>query len=181
MTLPADIRLAIRQRANFACEYCGVAEIDVGGELTIDHFHPRSQGGPDDITNLVYCCHRCNEYKASYWPTSGDAPQLWNPRTSPFDQHFLELADGTLYPRTETGTFTLRRLRLNRNPLVAYRRRRTEQTEQQEMLLRYHGLVASLNQVVRQQAALLQEQQALLEQQRALLRLLLPTSDEPEA
>ncbi len=42
---PADIRLTIRQQANFACEFCGVTETDTGGELTIDHFQPRAKGG----------------------------------------------------------------------------------------------------------------------------------------
>ena len=180
MTLPGDIRLAVRQRANFACEYCGVTEIDVGGELTMDHFHPRSHGGSNEIENLVYCCHRCNEYKAGYWPASETDPQLWNPRTSTFAQHLLELADGSLYPRTETGSFTLQRLRLNRSPLVAYRRRKREQSESDVLLRRYHGLITSLDQLARQQAALLQEQHVLLEQQRALLSLLMPASDEAD-
>lgn len=37
----------IRQRANFRCEFCGVTETDVGGELTIDHFKPLKSGGAD--------------------------------------------------------------------------------------------------------------------------------------
>jgi hypothetical protein len=37
MTITAAMRLAVRQRAGFACEYCGVREEDAGGELTIDH------------------------------------------------------------------------------------------------------------------------------------------------
>jgi hypothetical protein len=38
MTLPCDLVEQVRQRAGFVCEYCGVTEVDVGGQLTIDHF-----------------------------------------------------------------------------------------------------------------------------------------------
>jgi len=38
MTITADIREQVRQRANFACEFCGVTETDTGGHLTVDHF-----------------------------------------------------------------------------------------------------------------------------------------------
>jgi len=41
------LRAQIRQRAAFACEYCGVIETDTGGLLTIDHFQPSSKGGND--------------------------------------------------------------------------------------------------------------------------------------
>lgn len=56
MTITDQMREQVRQRANFACEYCGVTETDTGGQLTIDHFHPRSKGGDDDLDNLLYCC-----------------------------------------------------------------------------------------------------------------------------
>ena len=45
MSLPDALRGEVRQRAAFACEYCGVTETDVGGLLTIDHFRPFARGG----------------------------------------------------------------------------------------------------------------------------------------
>ena len=68
MSISTDVRWAVRQRAHFACEFCGVTETDTGGELTIDHFQPHTKGGTDAPENLLYCCHRCNQYKADYWP-----------------------------------------------------------------------------------------------------------------
>ncbi len=47
MTVSAALRAAVRSRAAFACEFCGVTETDAGGELTIDHFQPVSKGGDD--------------------------------------------------------------------------------------------------------------------------------------
>lgn len=173
MTLPADLWEAVRRRADFACEYCGVTETDVGGQLTVDHYHPQARGGADDLGDLLYCCHRCNLYKADYWPTHPTGPVLWNPRREPAAAHFLLLADGTLHPLTATGTFSLRRLRLNRPLLTAHRLRRRAQAQVLRLLARQREIVALLEQLHRQQAALLEEHRALLEEQRALLRALL--------
>src|SRR5579864_4863489 len=59
MALPADVVAQVRRRANFACEYCGASEADTAGELTVDHYRPRTRGGTDDLGNLLYCCYRC--------------------------------------------------------------------------------------------------------------------------
>jgi len=167
------VREQVRQRANFACEFCGISETDTGGQLTIDHFQPKKKGGDDSLDNLLYCCVRCNQYKLDYWPTYPDDPSLWNPRREPASQHFLELDDGTLYPLTATGAFTLRRLRLNRPPLVAHRLRKRQQAEATHMLIRYGDLVRVIEQLLIQQSALVEEQRRLLEEQRRLLHLLL--------
>ena len=168
-----DIREQVRRRANFACEFCGVTEVNTGGRLTIDHFRPRTKGGSDSPENLLYCCVRCNQYKQDYWPTTSGDPSLWNPRLEPASRHFLELDDGTLYPLTPTGTFTLKRLRLNRPPLVAYRLSKRQRVEEIRLLTRYRDLVRLLNQLHTQMAELVEEQQELLEEQQMLLRLLL--------
>jgi HNH endonuclease len=175
MTLHAKLWEQVRQRAGFACEYCGIRETDAGGLLTVDHFQPQARGGADDPANLLYCCHRCNLYKADYWPTQLTDPALWNPRQETVETHLLLLANGTLYPITPTGTFTLRRLRLNRPPLAANRLLSQSRAEELRLLERYQEVAPLLEQLHRQQAALLQEHRALLEEQRAVLRLLLRT------
>jgi hypothetical protein len=55
MSISESAREFVRQRAQFACEYCGIREVDVGGQLTIDHFRPRASEGDDSLENLVYC------------------------------------------------------------------------------------------------------------------------------
>jgi 5-methylcytosine-specific restriction endonuclease McrA len=60
MTLSETLWEQVRRRANECCEYCGVTETDSAGRLTVDHFQPRAQGGPDELDNLLYCCWRCN-------------------------------------------------------------------------------------------------------------------------
>jgi hypothetical protein len=177
MTLPAELWEQVRRRADFACEYCGVTETDVGGLLTVDHFQPRAAGGADAPSNLLYCCHRCNLYKADYWPPRPTDPVLWNPRQEAVGTHLLLLADGALYPITATGAFTLRRLRLNRPPLAAHRLRRQSSAEELRLLERYREVVTLLEQLHRQQAALMEEHRALLEEQRAVLRVLLKNAE----
>ena len=173
MTIPDEIREQVRRGANFACEFCGVTETDAGSELTVDHFQPRTRGGDDSLDNLLYCCPRCNQYKLDYWPTHPAGLILWNPRREPESQHFLELDDGTLHPLTAVGIFTLKRLRLNRPPLVACRLRKRQQSEEIRLMTRYRELVRLLEQLNTQLSALMEEQRQLLEEQRELLRLLL--------
>jgi hypothetical protein len=173
MTVSAELVEQVRRRANFACEYCGVTETDAGGQLSVDHFRPQVHGGSDDLDNLVYCCFRCNLYKAGYWPAQSSSPMLWNPRQDPQATHLLGLADGTLYAITSTGAFTLKRLRLNRPSLVAHRLRRQTRAEEQRLLARLQELAMLLEQLHQQQTALLEEHRALLKEKRTLLRLLL--------
>lgn len=173
MSISADLRLLVRQRANFCCEYCGVSERDTGGELTIDHFQPQVSGGTDDLENLLYCCQRCNQYKSDYWPDAEAAPVVWNPRQEQHAQHFVLLADGTLYPRTAIGTFTIARLRLNRSPLIAHRLRQITRSEEGALLTQLRDVIGTLERLQAQHALLLEQQRQLLEAQHALITLLL--------
>ena len=167
------MRETTRERAGFACEYCGVTETDAAGLLTLDHFQPSSQNGPDTLSNLVYCCSRCNQYKADYWPRSAEEPALWNPRHETAETHFVLIADGTLYALTPTGRFTLQRLRLNRPQLVAHRLRKRQQAEQARLTVRLRDIVALQAQAAAQQAVLLEENRLLLGELRRALRLAL--------
>ncbi len=115
--------LALRQIFEFRCGYCRVSEIDVGSELTIDHFVPRASGGSDEIENWVYCCHRCNEFKGNFW--APDSPQrILHPVRDRIADHIREREDSVLLGISDTGAFHIEKLRLNRAPLLANRRER---------------------------------------------------------
>lgn len=177
MSLSPEFREQVRQRARCACEFCGVSETDVGGLLTIDHFQPQSKGGSDELENLIYSCASCNQYKQDYWPTSESDLRLWNPREESAAAHFVELNDGRVVAISPSGEFTIRRLRLNRMPLVGYRMRRRQRTEEIRLLSRYRDLVQLLSQVNGQLKELVLEQQQLLQEQQDLLRILLKRQD----
>lgn len=57
-------RLAIYLRDGLACAYCGQG-IEEGAKLTLDHLACHVDGGTNDATNLVTCCHRCNSSRGS--------------------------------------------------------------------------------------------------------------------
>ena len=171
MSISANLREQVRQRAQCACEFCGVSEVDVGGELTLDHFQPRSKNGQDTVDNLLYACTKCNQFKQDYWPSTPESPSLWNPRD--VSQPWVELDDGKWIALTPQGEFTIQRLRLNRPQLVISRQRRRQQADATRLLQYYQDIVLLQTQINQQLAALSLEQQALLREQRGLVAVLL--------
>ena len=169
--ISAETRQIVRRRANFSCEFCGVTETDVGGELTVDHFQPKGKKGSDNLENLIYACARCNLYKADYFPETATELKLWNPRQESGDAHFLLLPSGELFALSETGKFTIQQLRLNRSPLVENRRRKQIQVEEDLLLARYQNLTELLMRMFQQHLELLDEQRNLLEEQKRLLKI----------
>jgi hypothetical protein len=115
----------VRQRYNYRCGYCGVTEVDTGGELTVDHYHPLSAGGNDSDDNLVYACFRCNIRKSDFFPNSEELRRglrVLHPLLDPVTTHYREDPEtGLLQPLTETGRFHIAVLGLNRQPLVVRR------------------------------------------------------------
>jgi len=57
-SLSKSIRFEVFKRDKFTCQYCGGKAPDV--VLHIDHVHPVSRGGKNDILNLVTSCYDCN-------------------------------------------------------------------------------------------------------------------------
>lgn len=62
-SIPKRIRFEIFKRDSFTCQYCGASAPDV--LLQIDHIKPVSEGGTNDITNLVAACAGCNSGKGA--------------------------------------------------------------------------------------------------------------------
>lgn len=116
---------AVRERYEFRCGYCGVSETDVSGELTVDHFRPRSAGGDEGAGNLVYACVHCNQYKRALLPEATDPAQvrrLLHPGQDDMSLHLREDdTTGRMVGLTATGRFHIQALRLNRPALVANR------------------------------------------------------------
>lgn len=56
------------------CFYCGKPLKP--GQMTLDHYQPRSKSGTDDYFNLVSSCRLCNKYKKNNIPVDKDEVQL---------------------------------------------------------------------------------------------------------
>jgi hypothetical protein len=117
---------SVRERYGYRCGYCGVSEIDTGGELTVDHYHPVSAGGDDSDENLVYGCIRCNLYKSDFVPSEAQkaaGKRVLHPLLDNVALHYREnISTGELEPLTETGKFHIELLNLNRVQLIAHRK-----------------------------------------------------------
>jgi hypothetical protein len=173
VSLTDKIKQTVRERAGFACEFCGVTEQSAGGELTIDHFKPRSANGTDELENLIYSRIRCNLYKSDFWSEDANAPQLWNLRNDPAEMHFWLADDGRLFSLTDTGEFTIRKLKLDRPQLIEYRRYQILSSEERQLLEENDITIQALLRLGEDQAEIIRRQQILLEEQSYLLNLLL--------
>lgn len=59
--LPRTTRLLVLERDRYRCRYCYADVSDVRRNLRhVDHVIAVSNGGTDDISNLVTACRRCN-------------------------------------------------------------------------------------------------------------------------
>jgi hypothetical protein len=134
-----SLRQSVRLSYQFCCGYCGVSETNMGAEMTVDHFVPRIQGGEDDLDNLVYCCHACNEFKGDYWSESDDL-SLLHPQRNDTTLHYRLDTEGRLVALTSRGAKHIEVLHLNRPELIAFR------LEQAEI-----ALLRESNQSLRQQ------------------------------
>ncbi len=57
------VRHSIYSRDDHKCVYCGATVESSGYPFELDHIHPRSKGGSNDVTNLVTSCKTCNASK----------------------------------------------------------------------------------------------------------------------
>lgn len=66
--MPRSADEIIFQRDKFKCQYCDFdgSAFDGWVFLQVDHFKPRSAGGPDSDDNLVTACIICNQMKGAF-------------------------------------------------------------------------------------------------------------------
>jgi CO dehydrogenase/acetyl-CoA synthase alpha subunit len=62
-SLSKKIRFEVFKRDSFTCQYCGKSAPDV--ILEVDHINPVSNGGKDEIMNLITSCFDCNRGKSN--------------------------------------------------------------------------------------------------------------------
>lgn len=118
MPISDELKRAIRERANYVCEYCHSPERLSANRFTVDHLIPKSLGGADDLDNLALACRRCNErrynFVAGFDPETQAIVPLFNPRQQRWAEHFVWLDQGiAIEGATPIGRATCIRLDLN--------------------------------------------------------------------
>lgn len=58
--IPSRTRKRVFERDGYRCVFCGGWE-----DLTVDHIHPESLGGPSTFDNLQTACRPCNSAKGT--------------------------------------------------------------------------------------------------------------------
>ncbi len=61
--ISGSIRYVVIKRAEFRCELCGISADEKN--LEVDHIHPQSLGGIDDLSNYQALCYTCNSNKGN--------------------------------------------------------------------------------------------------------------------
>ncbi len=61
--ISGTLKYEVMKRARYRCELCGVSAAEIA--LEVDHIHPRSLGGSNDLSNLQALCYRCNSWKSN--------------------------------------------------------------------------------------------------------------------
>jgi hypothetical protein len=59
--ISGSIRYEVLKRATFRCELCGISADEKN--LEVDHIHPKSLGGSDELNNFQALCYSCNAAK----------------------------------------------------------------------------------------------------------------------
>lgn len=59
--ISGSIRYEVLKRASFRCELCGISAEEKN--LEVDHIHPKSLGGKNDLSNYQALCYSCNAAK----------------------------------------------------------------------------------------------------------------------
>ena len=93
MSLGDATKQAVRERANYLCEYCHSPERLSANRFTVAHIIPKSLQGSDDISNLALACRRCNErrynFVAGIDPETQEIVPIFNPRQQKWEEHFI--------------------------------------------------------------------------------------------
>lgn len=108
-------RQAIRERANFVCEYCLAYEGFSFVKFQIEHIISIKHGGLSTLDNLALACFICNSCKGSDLGTFIHDDKLirfFHPRKDKWSDHF-ELSGSSILPKTEIGKATIKILKLN--------------------------------------------------------------------
>ncbi|HAZ46420.1 MAG TPA: HNH endonuclease [Cyanobacteria bacterium UBA11369] len=70
-----EVKQYLLEKFNHTCVYCGATD----KPFNLDHFHPKSKGGSDQVSNFVLSCVDCNQAKSNKLPAEflSDRPDIF--------------------------------------------------------------------------------------------------------
>lgn len=121
------IKEQVAERAKHLCEYCKCPRAYAPGPFDVEHIHPLSRNGSNNLDNLAYSCSGCNGHKynkvEAIDPVRENNVALFHPRQNKWMNHFTWSNDGLLVIGiTSKGRATIDLLKLNRKELLNIRR-----------------------------------------------------------
>jgi hypothetical protein len=116
--IPDSLRVFVRVRAGYRCQYCQASEWLAGQRFHVDHIIPLAEGGLSAEDNLCLACPMCNGSKLSRMdgidPETGERSSLFHPRRQAWAEHFRWSEDGLrALGLTPCGRATVDALRIN--------------------------------------------------------------------
>lgn len=113
-----QLRRDVKERANYACEYCLLPDTLSFYPHEVDHIIAVKHDGATTPDNLAYACWRCNRHKGSdlgsFDPATQEFSFLFNPRTQNWDQHFIK-QNARIVGITPEGRTTAKLFQFNTN------------------------------------------------------------------
>jgi 5-methylcytosine-specific restriction endonuclease McrA len=95
-------RKEIKEKWENQCAYCESEE-----NITLDHIIPQCKGGLDIKTNVVACCHSCNQSKGhEHW-------KLWYVQQDFYSEEKLNKIEEWMKPNPPVNLFAYRPRRNN--------------------------------------------------------------------
>jgi hypothetical protein len=124
MTIPAELRRLVLQRAAGRCEYCQLSQEGQEATFHIDHVIPCLVGGQTVADNLALACVSCSLRKGARQsaldPLTGKETPLFNPRQQVWEEHF-RWKGAVVEGLTPVGRVTIETLAMNRHLVIAIR------------------------------------------------------------
>jgi hypothetical protein len=124
--ISAETRRAVRQRAEYRCEYCRIAEADTEFGCEVDHIISEKHSGNSEMANLALACFFCNRNKGSdvgsiLSPDCPDFVRFFNPRNDAWNEHFEFDQHSRIVAKTDIAVVTARILGFNTDHRVLER------------------------------------------------------------
>ena len=93
---------SIKEQWEYKCAYCGSEE-----NITLDHILPQCKGGLDIKTNVIACCHSCNQSKGhEHW-------KLWYVQQDFYSEERFDKIENWMKPEPPINLYSYRPRRNN--------------------------------------------------------------------